>query len=77
MATALMNVYHAFRTAGVPEDQAQKATEEIAGYENRFTAIDAGFAKIEGELGTVKWMVGVVIALVLGVLGILLRSGVH
>ena len=69
--------YHAFRAAGVPEDHARKAAEEIAGYENRFTTIDALFAKIEGELGTVKWMIGVVIALVLGVLRILLRSGVH
>ena len=70
MATALMNVYHAFRSAGVSEDQAQKAAEELAGYENRF-------AKLETDMATVKWMLGVVIALVLAVLGILLRAAVH
>ena len=72
-----MNVYRAFVVAGVPEEQAQKAAEELAGYESRFGSMDGRLAKIEGELATLRWMVGTNIALTFAGFGILFRYVVH
>jgi hypothetical protein len=50
MTTRIVEVYDALLAAGSPEDKARKAAEAIAAYENRFTAMDQRFAKIEGDL---------------------------
>jgi hypothetical protein len=60
MALRMGHVYDALRQAqGVPEEAARQAAEEIAGYENRL-------ANIESDLRVLKWMVGIVIVLVIG-----------
>ncbi len=59
--------------AGSPEDKARKAAEAIAAFENRFTAMDQRFAKIEGDLKPLTWMVGFNLAATVGVIFILLR----
>ncbi len=51
----------ALRAAGAPEEDAEKAAEELAGYENRFT-------KVEADLLVLKWMAGFNIALTVAVL---------
>jgi len=51
MAVMMSKLYAALRAGDVPEDKAREAAEEMAGYENRF-------AKIEGDLNLLKWMVG-------------------
>lgn len=56
MSTMIAELYDALRAAGAPEDQARKAAEVMAGYENRF-------GKIEADLNLIKWMVGFNIAL--------------
>ena len=61
MATMISEVYDAFIAAGAPEDKARKAAEALADYENRFT-------RIEAELVVIKWMLGFVIALDIGIL---------
>ena len=66
MATMIVEFYDALRAAGAPEDQARKAAEVVAGYENRF-------ARIETDLTLVKWMLGFNLALTVGVLTLLLR----
>ena len=66
MATMIVELYDALRAAGAPEDQARKAAEVVAGYENRF-------ARIETDLTLVKWMLGFNLALTVGVLTLLLR----
>jgi hypothetical protein len=48
--------------AGASPDAARKAAEEVAGYENRIS-------KVEADLATLKWMVGVNIGLTLLVVG--------
>jgi hypothetical protein len=48
------------------EEQARKAAEEVAGYENRFT-------KVEADLLLLKWMVGVLITLSLVTLGLVFQ----
>jgi hypothetical protein len=49
MTTMIAEVYDALMAAGSPEDKARKAAEAVAGYENRFSAVDHGLAKMEGE----------------------------
>jgi hypothetical protein len=51
MATMISELYDALKSAGAPEDQARKAAEVVASYENRF-------ARIEADLTLLKWMVG-------------------
>ena len=55
----LGQLYAALRTANVPDDQARAAAEEVAGFDSRI-------GRIEGALNLMQWMLGTVIALVLG-----------
>jgi hypothetical protein len=69
----IAEVYDALLAAGSPEDKARKAAEAIAAYENRFTAMDQRFAKIEGDLKLLTWMVGFNLAATVGIIFLLLR----
>jgi hypothetical protein len=51
MTTMITELYDALKNAGADEEKARKAAETVAAYENRF-------AKIEIDLGVLKWMVG-------------------
>ena len=53
--------------------QARKAAEAIAGYENRFTAVENRLARIEGDLKLVTWMIGFNLAGTVGIIFTLLR----
>ena len=59
MTTMISEVYSAFRTAGVPEEEARKAAEALSA-ENLATKND--IADVKQELTVVKWMLGIVIA---------------
>jgi hypothetical protein len=50
MTTMIAEVYDALLAAGSPEDKARKAAEAVAGYENRFIAIDQRLARMEADL---------------------------
>jgi hypothetical protein len=56
MALMLSRLYDALRLANVPEDKAREAAEEVATYE-----------QVRKDTYLLKWMVGVLIAIVLGV----------
>jgi hypothetical protein len=56
MALMLSRLYDALRSANVPEDEARAAAEEVATYE-----------QVKNDTYLLKWMVGVLIAVVLGV----------
>jgi hypothetical protein len=56
MALMLSRLYDALRSANVPEDKAREAAEEVAMYE-----------QVKSDTYVLKWMVGVLIAIVLGV----------
>jgi len=58
--------YDALKSAGAPDDQARKAAEAMAAYENRF-------GRFETDLTLLKWMVGFNLALTLGVLTLIRR----
>jgi len=61
MSTMISEVYDALKEAGASEEKARKAAEAVASYENRF-------ARIEGDLGVVKWMIGFNLAMTVAVL---------
>ena len=46
----IAEVYDALVAAGSPEDKARKAAEAIAGYEDRFGAIEQRLIKIDGDI---------------------------
>ncbi len=73
MTTMIAEVYDALLAAGSPEDKARKAAEAIAGYENRFAAIEQRLAKIEGDLKLLTWMIGFNLAATVGIVFLLLR----
>jgi hypothetical protein len=63
----IAELYDALKAAGAPDDQARKAAEAVAGYENRFS-------RIETDLTVLKWMVGFNLATSVGIVMLLLRS---
>ena len=69
MAIMITEVYDALKEAGATEEKARRAAETLAGYENRFTAIDRRldgmksdfdqrFEQITGKVNLLSWMVG-------------------
>jgi hypothetical protein len=56
MALMMADLYRALRAGNVPEDEARKAAEEVAGFES-----------MRGELKVVKWMVGFNLALTVAI----------
>lgn len=71
MALRMGALYDALRQAhGISEDDARRAAEEVANYDNRML-------RIEASLDTLRWMVGALITLVLmnlgGTLAVLFR----
>lgn len=68
MPAMISEVYDAFIASGAPEDKARKAAEAMAAYEGRFSAFEARFAKIEGDLNLLKWINSVSLAFSLGIL---------
>jgi hypothetical protein len=66
MATALMEVYDAFREAGASEERSRAAAEAVANYDDQL-------AKLRGDVSLLKWMAGFNIALSVAMFSILLR----
>lgn len=63
MALRMGALHDALRSGqGISEDDARRAAEEVASYDNRMAAI-------EGRLNTLTWMVGAVMTLLLMNLG--------
>jgi hypothetical protein len=59
MALLLDSLYDALKAAGASEEQAKAAARDVAGYDNRLN-------RVERDLGILKWLAGVVIAIQLG-----------
>lgn len=67
MSTMIVEVYNAFRKAGVPEKEAQDAAEALS---NETTAtkadiqiVERKMIEINGEIKIIKWMIGLVIVI--------------
>lgn len=59
MTTMISEVYSAFRTAGVPEEEARKAAEALS---TESLATKNDIIDVKRALTVVKWMLGIVIA---------------
>ena len=60
VATFISEVYEAFRSAGVPEDQARAAVAALSEHQHA-TRID--IARLRWQLLVIKWMLGVATAI--------------
>ena len=58
MTLMIREVYDAFMATGISEEKAKAAAEAIAGYENRFAAI-------ERKLAVLTWMAGTTLIITL------------
>jgi hypothetical protein len=71
MALMLGQLYDALRAGNVPDDKARAAAEEVANYEGELSKLrlemSARFSEVESEQRVHRWMIGFLIALVLGV----------
>jgi len=80
MARMIAEVYDALRSAGADDDKARAAATAVA-ESNRdiadllleMSGVRAETAEMRGDMRLLKWMVGFTMALVLGVLGSVLR----
>ena len=65
MTTMISEVYEAFRSAGVPEDKARIAAEELAqeqlATKGDVQAVEKRLLSLEGEVKLVKWMLALVV----------------
>jgi hypothetical protein len=64
MALMLGKLYDALRAAGVPEDKAREAAEEVATFEK-------DLAEIKSDVRVLKWITGTTLA---GVLALVIRT---
>jgi len=67
VATMISEVYDALKEAGASDDKARRAAEAVASYDNRL-------AKMDSDLGLLKWMVGVNVALSVAIIARLFMS---
>jgi ABC-type Fe3+-hydroxamate transport system substrate-binding protein len=74
MSTMIIEVYDAFKSAGASEEKAQAAAKAIADYDSRFNKIEAELGGIKGELSALKMMIGIVIALNMGIIGLIVNT---
>ena len=63
MALMLGRLYDALRSAGVPDDKAREAAEEVAAYEK-------DLAEFKSDLRLLKWLTGTTLA---GVVAVVVR----
>jgi hypothetical protein len=69
MSKMIAEIYDALKSAGAPEDKAMAAAKAVAdvGQEDRLS-------KIEGELKLIKWMIGVLITMNIGIILMLIKA---
>ena len=67
MALMLGRLYDALRAGNVPDDKARAAAEEVANYEGEISKLRIEVGEVKSDVHLVKWMVGFLIAVVLGV----------
>ena len=85
MAVVMGSLYNALITANVPHDQAQKAAEEVAGFDNKNASLETKLGEMrgdlsgmKGEMSAIKSVLGIVAALQImtfaGMVGLLWRG---
>lgn len=61
MALQLGALRTALLDAGASEDKAERAAEEVAGYENRLASIEIKIERLDGRMTLMQWMLAVLI----------------
>jgi LDH2 family malate/lactate/ureidoglycolate dehydrogenase len=54
MAVMLAKTYAAFKAAGVDEDHAQAAAEELAAFKERFSSMGSGISRIDSKITAIE-----------------------
>jgi len=67
VSTIIIEIYEAFKDAGASEEKATAAAKAVADYETKF-------ARIEGTLESLKWMMGIGIALNMAIIGLIVNT---
>jgi hypothetical protein len=67
MAVMLGALYRALLEPN--EENARKASEEVASFETKFSNFESKMEKLQGDMNLIKWMLGTLIILVLFLLG--------
>jgi hypothetical protein len=67
MSTMIVEVYEAFKDAGASEEKASAAARAMADYDSRF-------GRMEGSIESLRWMVGITIALNMAILGLIVNT---
>ncbi|MEO3433981.1 hypothetical protein [Inquilinus sp. CAU 1745] len=73
MTNPAFAIYDAFKSAGVADDKARSAADSITEAANQ-APLKLQLTTIEGDIKQLRWMVGFNTAMVLLVLGLLLRD---
>lgn len=75
MSKAVIEIYEALKIAGVPEDKATAAAKAVAdvGQEERLAKIEKEIMEIKGDIRLIKWMLGVLITMNIGIVLMLIR----
>lgn len=68
MALMVGSLYDALKSAGVEDDKARKAAEEVAGYDSQIMHLDRKVTVMDGRMNLLQWMVGTNIALTIAIL---------
>jgi len=76
MALQLGALREALIDAGASQDKADKAAEELAGYESRFDGVETKLVALDGRVSLLTWMVGFNLAMTLAVLWRVFAHGV-
>jgi hypothetical protein len=80
MAVMLAKTYAALKAAGVSDEQAQSAAEELGSTHDQFSELRNGLGQIHADIAYMRgrfdvliWAVGVNAATTIAILGVLLR----
>lgn len=75
MSKAVIEIYDALKIAGVPEDKTTAAAKAVAdvGQECRLDKIEKEITEIKGDIKLIKWMMGALITMNIGILLLLMR----
>lgn len=68
MALMVGSLYDALKSAGVDDEKARKAAEEVAGYDSQIGQLDRKLTVLDGRVNLLQWMVGTNIAISVGIL---------
>lgn len=68
MALMVGSLYDALKSAGVDDDRARKAAEDVASYDSQIGQFDRKVTILDGRVNLLQWMVGTNIALTIAVL---------